>query len=104
MESHLEETFRNVAANCMAQRFVVEILLTRYLSEHQSPFRDRLAEQIVQSAKQTDHFAGLTAGNEALSELFADVVVRMQAEVETLVGRAMYQAQKGDMAARGGGQ
>lgn len=102
MEPHLEETFRNVAANCMAQRFVVEILLTRYLSEYEAPFRDRLAAQIVQLAKQTEHFAGLTAGNEALSELFADVVIRMHGEVEALVRRALTQAQKGEEGARGG--
>jgi len=83
-----DEAFRNVAADSMAQGFVVEILLTQYLKTFPAgKVRKKICDSIIQTAKRTDHYEGLIQ-DEHVAELFADVVVRMHRAVEALVSRA----------------
>jgi len=77
MQPHLEEAFRNLAASSMAQGFVVEILLARYLREFNDEDRTKIVDSLLKTATRTDEFEGLTAGDEAMSS------------VDVLVGRAL---------------
>lgn len=59
-----EEMFRNVAADSMAQGFIVEILLANYLEELLPSDRIAVVEAITEQGKRTDHFAGLIKDDE----------------------------------------
>jgi hypothetical protein len=82
-----DEAFRNVAADSMAQGFVVEILLSQYLKQFAGDSREEVCRSLISTGQRTEHFAGL-AKDEETAELFADVVVRMHAALEGLVSRA----------------
>lgn len=81
------EYLRNLAAEGMIVSFAVELLLVGYFKEHPADEREELFDSFLQTAKRTDHFAGLTKGNEAESEFFADVLVRAHQAADTLIAR-----------------
>ena len=82
-----DEALRNLAAHDMALGYVVEILLSRYLSPA-GEFREGLARSIVDNGKRYDQFFGL-AKTEAEAELLSDIAVRMHGQLEELVNRAL---------------
>jgi pyruvate/2-oxoglutarate/acetoin dehydrogenase E1 component len=88
----IEEAFRNVAADSMAQGFIVEILLTRYLKQFPPADREEIAESLIKTGRRIDHFHGVAKDDEFLAELFSDVTIRMHAALEALVKRAMRRA------------
>jgi hypothetical protein len=90
-----DEGLRNVAADSMAQGFIVEILLTNYFKSFPPEVRDSLAKTIIAVGKKTDHFAGLIE-NEAEAEVFSDVVVKMHAALESLVQRSLLRLAAGE--------
>jgi hypothetical protein len=96
-----DEAFRNVAADSMAQGFIVEILLSQYLRDSPLEHRRVLADSLVTTGKRTDLFQGLT-NDEATAELFSDVVVRMHGALEGIVARAMARAAAAE--SRGGAE
>ena len=83
-----EEAFRNIAADNMALGFIVEILLAKYLKSFPPRERSVLVESIKQTGRETNHLRGVTEGDEAMSELLADVVVRMHGALDGYVARA----------------
>jgi hypothetical protein len=89
MNAMEEEAFRNVAADTMALGFIVEILLSRYFKSFPPEDRASLAASMKKTAREIGHLHGATKGNEALSELLADVVVRMQPMLDRYVARAL---------------
>lgn len=93
-----EEMFRNVAADSMAQGFIIEILLAHYLGE--MPPDDRLAivESLTKTGKRTDHFAGLIKDDDRAAEKFADVVVKMHEALDGLIYRAVRRVVAGETA------
>lgn len=84
-----EEMFRNIAADSMAQGFVVEILLAAYLKELLPADRIATVKAIEETGKKTAHFAGLTKDDERAAEKFADIVVKMHAALDGLLLRAV---------------
>jgi hypothetical protein len=86
-----EDQIRNVAADQMAQSFIVEILLSRYFRAHPREMWEPLGEQLVQSGSRTDHFTGLVKNDEE-AEVFADVVVKMHDALQDYVVRALQRA------------
>ena len=80
-----EEAFRNVAADNMALGF---ILLAKHLKSFPPRERSVLVETLKKQGRETDHLQGLTRGDEAMSELLADVVVRMHEALDGYVARA----------------
>jgi hypothetical protein len=83
-----DEALRNVAAESMAQGFIVEILLAAYLQPLAQDRREAFATSVLTAGQRTDHLDGL-AKDEAMAELLTDVTGRMQAALEGLVFRAM---------------
>ncbi|MGY3125055.1 hypothetical protein ACVWXQ_008992 [Bradyrhizobium sp. S3.14.4] len=65
-----EEMFRNVAADSMAQGFIVEILLARYLGELLPADRIEIVETLTKQGKRTDQFAGLIKDDDKAAEKF----------------------------------
>jgi hypothetical protein len=94
-----DEAFRNVAADSMAQGYIVEILLTQYLKTFPPQLRQSLVETLLSNGKRTDHFAGL-AKDDQTAEMLSDVVVRMHNALEGLVARSVQRLLAGE-AARG---
>lgn len=82
-----EEMLRNIAADNMAQGFIVELLLADHLKKF-GPFRDNLAQHIFTVGQRTDHYFGL-AKDDATAEVFSDVVIRMHASLEGYLERAL---------------
>ncbi len=84
-----DEMFRNVAANSMAQRFIVEFLLANYLRELLPGDRLQIIEALTKQGKKTDQFAGLIKDDDKAAEKFADVVVKMHQALDDLLYRAV---------------
>ena len=84
-----EEMFRNVAADSMAQRFIVEFLLANYLRELLPGDRLQIIEALTKQGKKTDQFAGLIKDDDKAAEKFADVVVKMHQALDDLLYRAV---------------
>ena len=83
-----DEAFRNVAAESMAQGFLLEILLAAYLQPLAQDRREAFATSVLTAGQRTDQLDGL-AKDEATAELLGDATRRMQAALEGLVFRAM---------------
>lgn len=94
MDAVLEEAFRDLAADVMAQGFLTELLLTRFLKDHMSEYRAELVEAIKKSGRRTDHFG--QASSDQLAELHADVTVRMHSALDGYLKRAMARLAAGD--------
>lgn len=86
-----DDQLRNLAADSMAQGFLVEILLTDYLRRWGGDRFD-MAQTILDVGQRTDEFAGLVE-DFAEAEVFADVVVRMHEALDGYVGRALKRAE-----------
>ena len=90
--STLDEAFRNVAADSMAQGYVIQILLSHFIKQFDhSALREEFAESLRAGGRKTDHFAGLRLPD-SVAELLADVAVRQQAALDGLVARALEMA------------
>jgi hypothetical protein len=83
-----EEMFRNVAADSMAQGFVVEILLAAYLKPLLPQDRVAALKAIEEMGKKTGHFTDLAKDDDRAAEKFADVVIKMHAALDGLLYRA----------------
>ena len=99
----LEEAFRNVAADSMAQGFLLERMFRDYLLA--MPKRERLAfaERMLNASERTDQFFGVTSGDDAAAERFADIVIRFQGCVDAYVGRALEQSEQIELASEARG-
>jgi hypothetical protein len=83
-----DEAFRTLAAESMAQGFLLEILLAAYLQPLAQDRREAFATSVLTAGQRTDQLDGLSK-DEARAELLSDVTRRMQAALEGLVFRAM---------------
>ena len=90
-----EEALRKLAADSMAQGFIVEILLARYFRSFEPDYREGIARDLLSSGTRTDHFVGL-AQDEATAEWFSDVVVKMHDMLGGYVHRAMARIEYSD--------
>lgn len=97
-----DDQLRNLAADSMAQGFLLEMLRTDYLRRF-GPFRFDMAKTILNVGQRTDHFAGLVK-DFAEAEVFADVVVRMHQALDGYVGRALTRIAAGEKANEGQAQ
>ena len=86
-----EDQLRNIAADQMAQGFILEILLSRYFKSHPEEMWDDLGKLMVAGAKRTDHFTNVVK-TDAEAEVFADVVVKMHQSIQTYVDRGLGRA------------
>lgn len=93
-----EEALRNIAADGMAQGFLTEYLLLQFWQRLPLPMRLAQAKGVLDASIRTDHYAGLTKGNDAASELLSDVIVRMHGCVDQYVGRALLRCEEADEA------
>ena len=91
-----EEQLRNLAADSMAQGFIVELLLTEYLKKF-GQLKFDVAKSILDAGQRTDEFVGLVK-DFAEAEVFADVVVKMHQALDTYVGRALKRVAAGEKA------
>ncbi|MCC0808067.1 hypothetical protein FPV16_17930 [Methylobacterium sp. W2] len=84
----LDETLRNLAADTLAHRMVLEILAAQLLASIPAEQRAAFAQSVVSAAGRID---GLTAKprSEERSEFLADVAVRTQQKVDGLISDAM---------------
>lgn len=89
-----EEALRNVAADSMAQGFILELLLTRHVRSFPSETWEELARSIIQAGRNTAGFTGI-AKTEHEAELLADVTVRMHRALATIVERSVQRAEAG---------
>lgn len=85
-----EDQLRNLAADSMAQGFLVDMLLAEYFTRLGEK-RFLKAQKILDEGEMTDHFKGL-APDEEEAEVFSDVVVRMHEMLDRYVGRALVRA------------
>jgi hypothetical protein len=84
-----DEMFRNVAADCMMQGFIVEALFANYLRSLPDPEQIEAIAAIDTEGKYTGHFKGVLKDDPAGSEKFSDVVVRMHRALDRFLLRAV---------------
>lgn len=82
-----DDWLRNLAADSMAQGFLIELLLTEHLRSLGLKSADR-AQWILDVGQRTDHLQGRVR-DVAKAEVLSDVVVRMHAALDGYVGRAL---------------
>ena len=99
----LEEAFRNVAADSMAQGFLLERMFRDYLLAMPKRERSEFADRMLNASQRTDHFYGVTNGDDVSAERFADIVIKFRDCVEQYVGRALEQSEQIESAGEGHG-
>jgi hypothetical protein len=88
----LDEAFRNVAADSMAQGYVVQFLLAQFLKQFDyAAHRRECVEFLRAGGRKTDHLSALKL-SDAVAEMLADVAVRQQAALDGLAERALAMA------------
>ncbi len=91
-----EDQLRNLAADSMAQGFILELLLVDYLKKF-GQFKFATAKSILDAGQRTDGYTGLVK-DIGEAEVFSDVVVRMHQSLDEYVGRALKRIAAGEKA------
>lgn len=92
MDEELEEFVRSTASALSAQAFILDYLLKHIFLEIPKPTRLQLAEALLDSSERTEWLRGVSK-NEFQSERLADMTVRMQQQVDEMIGRALEAAE-----------
>jgi hypothetical protein len=86
-----EEYFRNVVADQIAQSFMLEVLLARYLRSHPPEMWEEIANLLTAVGQRTDHLTGMVKTDEE-AEFLSDVVIRSRAHFQNYAERALHRA------------
>ncbi len=85
-----DETARDMSAELTTLRFVAEVLLANLMAGLSQEAQTAFMSDLLRVGSKTDH---LTAPNEEIAELQADIAVRSQERLRRLIVRAAERAQ-----------
>lgn len=83
-----EDQYRRLVASNAAHAMLVEFLLRVAFKDLDAEGIAGIAEVLKGKARATDHFTGVTKGDEARSERLADMVILMQEHAAKLIDSA----------------
>jgi hypothetical protein len=86
-DDELEDVLRRLAAVQTAHEFLIDYVLKQLFCDYDPEDRTRIAAHLIERSKETEHFAAITT-DDRLADRFADIVVRSQEKIETMVQAA----------------
>jgi hypothetical protein len=80
---------RNLMAGQLANRFMIEKLLTLALFQLEKRDRLKWAESMLEASIQTKQFAGIANGDEAMAANLSEMVIEFQEQVDQTIGKIL---------------